>query len=315
MTAIAPAAEKGALAIGSDMAWDPKIVDLGSKIHYADFGGTGQVMVLVHGIASSHLNWMGIGEDLARSYRVFAVDLPGYGLSPRAPEPATVETSQTYLDRFIDHLSPGAPVVLFGHSMGGLASMLETSAHPEKVSLLMLLAPAAPSPRFSAATLLSAPFLIATIAPARSVALLRRRGRRLDPDRVVRSTMARIIARGSEIPEEIMQAHVDLLALQRRDHDWTEQALVESAGSLVRTLLRRRRFRRMVEKISVPTLLMHGTRDRLVQYRAGVLLHRIRPDWSWRPLAEVGHMAQMERPQLVLTTVWDWLATQRVLER
>ena len=131
---------------GPSSPWESKTIDLGSPVHYADFGGSGPVMVLVHGIASSHLNWMGIGSDLARRAHVYAVDLPSYGLSPRSPEAATVETSQAYLDRFIDVVSPHAPVILFGHSMGGLVTLMEAAARPQKVSRLVLMSPAAPSP-------------------------------------------------------------------------------------------------------------------------------------------------------------------------
>ena len=309
------AAEAVAAAAASPLAWESRTIDLGTPVHYADFGGSGQVMILVHGIASSHLNWMGFGEQLAKQFRVFAVDLPGYGLSPRGDAPATVENSQRYLDRFIDHVSAGAPIVLFGHSMGGLISMMQASAHPDKVSHLLLLAPAGPYPRRSVATLFAAPFLVATLMPRRSAALMRRGGRRLDPDRTVRDVMRRIVAPHSRVSEEIMKAHVDLLVRQRQEHDWTEQALVESAASIVKSSLRRKRFRAMVERIRIPTLLMHGTRDRLVRYRAGELLHRMRPDWSWRPLARVGHMAHMENAGLVLQTVDDWLAGQKLLER
>ena len=314
ITASPPEAIEAVPAAAQAAAWQSKTVDLGTPVHYADFGGQGQVMVLVHGIASSHLNWMGIGQEFARDHRVYAVDLPGYGLSPRGNDVASVQTSQAYLDRFIDHVSPGAPVVLFGHSMGGLVSMLEASAHPEKLSHLVLLAPAAPYPRRSLATLFVPGMLVAAFMPGRSAALMRRGGKRLKPDRVVRDVMGRIIAPTSQISEEIMQAHIDLLVRQREEHDWTEQALVESAASLVKTTLRRKRFRAMVKAIPVPTLLMHGTRDRLVPYKAGVLLHRTRPDWSWRPLGRLGHMAQMENAAMTIATVRDWLAARAILD-
>ncbi|HEY8740065.1 MAG TPA: alpha/beta fold hydrolase, partial [Candidatus Dormibacteraeota bacterium] len=159
--------------------WESKTIDLGSRMHYADFGGSGPVMVLVHGIASSHLNWMGIGTELAQRARVYAVDLPGYGFSPRASEPATVETSQTYLDRFIDAVSPQVPVVLFGHSMGGLVSLMEAAAHPHKVARLVLMSPAAPYPRRALISLAFFPFILALLMPQRSAAFLKKRGARL----------------------------------------------------------------------------------------------------------------------------------------
>mgnify|MGYP003622951893 CR=1 FL=1 len=296
-------------------SWESMTVDLGTPVHYADFGGSGPVMVLVHGIASSHLNWMGIGPELAGTHRVFAVDLPGYGLSPLGSDPATVQNSQKHLDRFIDHVARGAKVILFAHSMGGLVSLLEVAAHPQKVSQLVLLAPAAPFPRQVVARLAAFPLLFALLAPTRSAAVLRRGGARLDSDRVVRQALKRISAPTSSIPEDIVQAHIDLVNLQREKYDWVELALVESATSLVRTTARRRQYRRMLQGIPVPTLLMQGTRDRLVPYQAGLWLHKQRPDWAWRPLRGLGHMAQMENPELVLATVREWQLGQKYMTR
>ncbi|MFN2465199.1 MAG: alpha/beta fold hydrolase [Candidatus Dormibacteria bacterium] len=293
-----------------DAPWQSKTVDLGTPVHYADFGGTGPVMVLVHGIASSHLNWMGVGPELAERAHVYAVDLPGYGLSPRSSEPASVETSQRYLDRFIDAVSPNAPVILFGHSMGGLVSIMQSAAHPEKVSRLILMAPAAPYPRRSLLSFMAFPFLFALLMPGRSASMLQKRGARLDAEKVVRGALKQITARNSKLPEDIVQAHIDLLILQRDQHDWTEQALVESAGSLVRTTSRRKAFRRLVLSIKAPTLLLHGSKDKLVPYQAGFRLAHIRPDWSFRTLIGLGHMPQMEDANRVMFEVNEWLNVQ-----
>lgn len=296
----------------ADPRWDSLTVDLGTPVHYADFGGSGPVMVLVHGIASSHLNWMGIGPRLAENHRVFAVDLPGYGLS-ELRDPATVHNSQKYLDRFIDHVAGGQKVVLFGHSMGGLVSLLELAAHQDKVSQLILLAPAAPFPRRTALGPLLFPLLFAVLAPKRSAAIIRRSGTRLPTDKVVRQTLKRISAPTSTIAEDIVQAHIELVSHQRDQYDWVERALVESAGSIAATTTRRRKYRRMLQDLRVPTLLIHGTRDKLVPYKAGLWLHAQRPDWSWRPLRGIGHMAQMEDEDLVLDTVREWQLAQKYM--
>ena len=44
------------------------IVDLGGPIHYADFGGSGPPMVLVHGLGGSLANWMAVGDALTARY-------------------------------------------------------------------------------------------------------------------------------------------------------------------------------------------------------------------------------------------------------
>ena len=313
VTLQAPAAQAPAAQVAvakpasAATVFESRTIDLGTPVHYADFGGAGPVMVLVHGIASSHLNWTTIAPQLATRARVFAIDLPGYGLSRLAPEPATVETSMKYLDRFIDAVSSGAPVTLFGHSMGGLVSLLEAGSRPEKTARLILMAPAAPLPRRALVSPMALPFLLAMMMPERSAALMRKRGTRMDADRMVRRAMRYITGPRSTVPEEVMQAHIDLLLRQRRDHDWMERSLVESAGSLVKATSRRRVYRRMVEQVRAPALLMQGTRDRLVPYGAGKWLHRHRPDWTFQPMEGLGHMLQLEDPDWVLWTVNEWL--------
>ena len=52
-----------------------KTIDLaGETVHYADFGGEGPVIVLVHGLGGSHLNWLALAPLLARRGRVVALD-------------------------------------------------------------------------------------------------------------------------------------------------------------------------------------------------------------------------------------------------
>jgi pimeloyl-ACP methyl ester carboxylesterase len=291
----------------TELIFESRTVDLGTPVHYADFGGSGPVMVLVHGIASSHLNWTTIAPQLAERARVFAIDLPGYGLSRPASEPAGVETSANYLDRFIDVVSGGAAVSLFGHSMGGLVSLLEAGARPERIARLILMAPAAPFPRRAMVSLVALPFLFALAMPERSASAMRRQIARQDADRLVRRTMRHITGPRSTVSEDVMQAHIDLLLRQQMEHDWTERTLVESAGSLVRAIGRRGAYQRMVQRVQAPTLVMHGTRDRLVPYGASRWLHRHRPDWTFQPMERLGHMLQLEDPDWVLWTVNEWL--------
>jgi pimeloyl-ACP methyl ester carboxylesterase len=282
-------------------------IDLGTPVHYADFGGDGPVMVLVHGIASSHLNWTTIAPQLAKRARVFAIDLPGYGLSRPAPEPAAVETSAKYLGRFIDAVSGGAPVTLFGHSMGGLVSILEAASRPEKTARLILMAPAAPVPLRGLIKPMALPFVFALAMPERSATLIRNRMARQDAERMVRRTMKLITGPRSTVPEDVMQAHIDLLLLQRRDHDWTARTLVESAGSLAKATSRRRVYQDMLQLVQAPTLLLHGTKDRLVPFGASRWLQRRRPNWTFQPMEGLGHMLQLEDPHWVLWTVNEWL--------
>ena len=60
-----------------------RTVELGGPVHYVDYGGNadGPVVVLVHGLGGSHLNWDLLAPHLTPHARVVALDLPGFGRS------------------------------------------------------------------------------------------------------------------------------------------------------------------------------------------------------------------------------------------
>ena len=131
-----------------------RIVDLDGPLHYVDFGGpdgcdgegSQPPVVLVHGLGGSHLNWVGIGPELARGRRVVAVDLAGFGLSPSLGRSTSVHHNASLLSRFI-HRVLGRPVVLVGNSMGGMVALLLAGNRPEQVVGLGLIDPSLPIPR------------------------------------------------------------------------------------------------------------------------------------------------------------------------
>ncbi|MFG6476599.1 alpha/beta fold hydrolase [Microbacterium sp. P06] len=79
-------------------------------------------VVFVHGIRTSASMWRPQLEYLAeRGNRAFAVDLPGHG--PRMAEPFTLAESFDTIDRAVQDAAKHGPVMLVGHSMGGLLSL------------------------------------------------------------------------------------------------------------------------------------------------------------------------------------------------
>ena len=49
------------------------VIDLGGEVHYVDHGGEGPVMVLVHGLGGSHLNWTEVAPTLARRFTLQSI--------------------------------------------------------------------------------------------------------------------------------------------------------------------------------------------------------------------------------------------------
>ncbi|MGF6823626.1 non-heme chloroperoxidase [Microbacterium sp. ZKA21] len=76
-------------------------------------------VVLVHGIRTSRTMWRGQLEYLAaRDVDAVAIDLPGHG--SRMAEPFTLPEAFATIDRAVQDAAAHAPVLLVGHSMGGL---------------------------------------------------------------------------------------------------------------------------------------------------------------------------------------------------
>jgi pimeloyl-ACP methyl ester carboxylesterase len=99
--------------------------------------GRGPEIVLLHGLGSQIQHWLPTARILARNHRVILVELPGHGLSPM-PTPFTLEQAAARLDLAMRDATHG-PVILVGHSLGGLVAAQEALAHPERVRGLVLI--------------------------------------------------------------------------------------------------------------------------------------------------------------------------------
>jgi pimeloyl-ACP methyl ester carboxylesterase len=283
-----------------------RTVDLDGPVHFADFGGTGPAMVLVHGLGGSHLNWMAVGPRLAERMRVVAPDLAGFGRTPLAGRSADVHANQMLLDRFLETVVEG-PSILVGNSMGGLVSLLEAAHAPDRVAGLVLVAPAQPRPVRAGLD----PFVAASFAayafPGVGERVLRWRAARLGPEGLVRSTLGLCCADAARVPADAVAAHVALARERHEAMPWAHAAFLQAARSVLVTLARRRRVLDAIRRIAAPTLLVQGTADRLVPVAASRALAALRPDWSFAVFDDVGHVPQLEAPERFVTTVRAWL--------
>jgi len=114
-------------------------------IAYIDEGTGEQTLILVHGLASNAGFWRYVIDDLAREYRVIAVDLPGYGKSAKGDYPYGMRWYADQLITLMDELDL-QDAVLAGHSMGGQIAMHAALRHPDRVEALVLAAPAGIEP-------------------------------------------------------------------------------------------------------------------------------------------------------------------------
>lgn len=104
----------------------------GGEVH-ACVAGAGATVVLASGAGQHSGSWSGIRERLAESRRVVTFDRPGLGRSPAAEGPRSPTRIAAELTQVLDALGVDEPVVLVGHSMGGVHVLRFAAMHPGRV--------------------------------------------------------------------------------------------------------------------------------------------------------------------------------------
>src|SRR5437763_3892136 len=89
----------------------------GRPVNYVDIG-EGPALVFIRGLSGSWQNWLENIPHFARSHRVIAVDLPGFGCSPMPAEKITINGYAGAVDELLDGLGIERAAVV-GNSMGG----------------------------------------------------------------------------------------------------------------------------------------------------------------------------------------------------
>jgi pimeloyl-ACP methyl ester carboxylesterase len=297
---------------------ESRTTDLGGPVHWVDYGGPDggadrPVLVLVHGLGGSHLNWDVLAPHLTPHARVVALDLPGFGRSEPGDRRATVHENVAVLHRFLVEVV-GEPAVLVGNSMGGMISVLEAARAGDRVRGLVLLDPAVPGQRRRLDPLVTAVFAVYAVPGvgerfmwlrrhrqtplARALSLLRLCG--IDPDM---------------LPPEVIDRSVELIE-QREDVEGMDRAFLTAARSLLLVLAEPSRYRAaMAELRNLPVLLVHGDRDRLVPVEAARDTARRHPSWRYVELADVGHVPQLQVPARVAQEILAWLPAAQCSRR
>jgi len=302
------------------------VTDLDGPVHWIEFSpdpgrpiprpGEGEPpgqgprapIVFVHGLGGSHLNWCLIGRELAEGRRAVALDLHGFGLTPGLRSNSSVQANARLVDRFVKEVI-GPPVVLVGNSMGGLISILETAAHNDVISGLVLIDPALPAPlqkpdwRVTGLLLYALPGL-GELAVAKLLASV-------SPEAAVQQLLELCFADPSRADPVMTKAEVALAA--RRHPATPAQAsarariFLAAARSMLQVTARRHRYAAMMASIDVPVLLLGGDADRLVPVAAMRHAAARNPRWESVIFAGVGHAPQLEIPGDVAGAILDWL--------
>lgn len=274
----------------------------GAKAHYMTAGDHGPAVVLLHGGlpgSSGTAGWRFMMPYLAeRGFRVYAPDMPGFGLADTNFPPKSLAdhvdfvhefTTALCLDRF--HLA--------GNSMGCVNTINYVVAHPERVISYALIAggigDALPddAPR----------------VPGANVT------RFSGTPESMREMMEAIIYRSEAISDDLLQMrfsaaerHAPMMGdfmksivSYKGDGPWADP----NVGIRLST-------RGRIEKLTIPAIYLYGRQDVLSPVENGYLQEDVLPNVQFFYPDECGHQGQTDQPEMFNTVFAEFFGTGRV---
>ncbi|MEK1940409.1 MAG: alpha/beta hydrolase, partial [Pseudomonas sp.] len=106
------------------------------QLHFEEYG-SGQPLILVHGLGSSTLDWEYQVPQLSKHYRVISLDVRGHGRSDKPREKYSIQGFAEDVVALIEHLKL-PPVHLVGISMGGMIGFQLGVDHPHVLKSLTI---------------------------------------------------------------------------------------------------------------------------------------------------------------------------------
>lgn len=263
-----------------------KFINLnGHSTHYIE-KGDGPPVILLHGWFHDSQMWNKNIDALAQRFRVYAIDLWGYGYSTREVLDWDYELYHCQLQAFMDSLDI-QHASLVGHSMGAGICILFSTQHRERVSQLVLVSPAGlpdPSPLLDEAALQR---------PLKELVLNGEKSRRLLLDTMFTYN-----------PDSISDDYFDELT---RFHEimGTNEVLI---GSLKRNFFDRLSTEiKELGEMDVPILIAWGRHDKSVSPELGIKMHKVLRNSRLEFFENSAHCANYEQPERFNETVMRFL--------
>lgn len=111
----------------------------GETLGYRERDGGDEVVVLIHGNMNSSCHWDVVLEQMDVRYKLYAVDLRGFGISTYHTPIESLSDFTSDVKQWVDLLGL-TRFTLIGWSTGGGVAMEYTAAYPDEVTRLVLLA-------------------------------------------------------------------------------------------------------------------------------------------------------------------------------
>lgn len=262
----------------------------GAKAHYMTSGTTGPAVLLLHGGlpgSSGTAGWRFMAPFLgANGFRVYAPDMPGFGLSDTAPEyqPVTMASHTDFIHEFVTALCLDK-FHISGNSMGCINTVNYIVAHPERVLSFALIAGD-----------------IGDVQPLTERPGPKISGTSWDGTREgMRSLMASIIYRDEAIGDDLIEMRYTSGIRHRATHQAFWPSILEY-GRMIPwrdpNTAARLTTKGRLDTLTIPGIYLYGTEDVLTPVEWGYEQEKVLPNVQFFYPQECGHQGQTDRPDL-----------------
>lgn len=270
-------------------------------INYKATGSGDDIIILLHGVGGSLDTWNDIEPFLSDRHRIYALDLPGFGLSahPNGFGYTVREQAESIsaFIQFIHNENPGSRITVMGHSFGGsiglvTAVMLLDQKQPVVDSLVLIDSPGFPENVHLSLYLnfLRLPLvnrLILHVVPA--------------------TVLARTALQGGMYRKDLISTERVCQYAQFINAPGGHDSLIKTIRQLRKPEVAALSAR--IPEIQMPALILWGTHDSLLSPDQAELLHRALPGARPVVFLEAGHLLHEELPEATAKLVQDFLGS------
>ncbi|HEY0672282.1 MAG TPA: alpha/beta fold hydrolase [Longimicrobiales bacterium] len=253
----------------------------GVTLHWRD-AGAGEPVVFIHGFPFRSTMWAPQFEAIPAGWRFLAPDLRGFGASERGSALMSIDLFADDIVALLDHLEIEQAVIC-GMSMGGYVAFSLVSRYPHRVRGVVLVATRASADSEEG---IKARFELAM------------RVRNSGVDVVVQSMLPKVLAGNTTIQ------HPEVVEFVRNMMATTAPETV--AGALI-AMAHRQDYRDMLHRIDVSAMIVRGDQDQIIAREEMDLLTRMVRGAKYEVVPNVGHMPNLEAPDVFNTLLFNFL--------
>lgn len=264
------------------MSQDKYITVNNIKVHYLDEGNSDIPIILVHGINANVSFWYKNFSILAKTHRVIALDLIGFGDTDK-PQ---VEYNAAMLAQFLCDFLQSLQIkrcYLVGHSLGGAISLQFALLFPDIVAKLILVSPAGFTHKL--------PFIVRLGALPFIRQLLKYIGKKL-----IAKAICLYVYDEKCITQDFLQNNYRIAQLPG-----TRRVLI----SLLRQNVNIHGIKKDIiepvmenlSKLTMPILIIWGRNDKLLKFENAQTTLQLMPHAKLEILDQCGHVPQLEHPE------------------